>query len=82
METNGASTKKPTREILRATLLGSLAAALAVIFDQGRGIYGLPRLTVLVASSFFWWSLLANVSGRQNLWALLLQEKELKCKPN
>jgi hypothetical protein len=64
MVTNGASTKKPMRRVLRTTLLGSLSAALAVIFDQGRGIYGLPRLAILVASSFFWWPLFANSSGR------------------
>ena len=64
MGANGALVKKPTRRILRTVVLGSLAAALAIIFDHRRGIHGLPRLAVLVAGSAFWWPIFANCNGR------------------
>lgn len=64
MSGKSALTKKPTRRTLRTVVRGSLAAALAIIFDHGRGIHGLPRLAVLVAGSAFRWSILAKCNGR------------------
>ena len=52
MDTNGAPTDKPARRILRTPCLGALAAALAVVFDYGPGIHGLPRMAVLLAGFF------------------------------
>jgi hypothetical protein len=64
MSVKSALTKKPTRNTLGPVVLGSLAAVLAIIFDHGCCIHGLPRLAFLVAGSAFWRPIFANCNGR------------------
>jgi hypothetical protein len=65
MSVKSAPTKMPPRKIIRTVVFGSLATALAVIFDHRRGIHCFPRLGILLGIFAFWCSLFANFNGPQ-----------------